>query len=187
MRKKKIIGIVLAAALVAAGLGGFAYANNGSLEPMTGQKLVGQGTYAEWEDNGILNYMDAYILLTNPDCVSEITIDRISVFTYDGILVYEDPLRVKVDGGWEEYTGPMKPHQTLETVLSFYDLPGGDREVDMVYTVEIFWTWADKKGLPLIGWISGALVRRDNGGELEFAGVTQMVNMEQIRTPEKVK
>ena len=168
--KKIIIAIVLAVVLLAGGLGGLAYAQ-GTHEPMTGQKLVGQGTYAEWEDDGILNYMDAYILLTNPDGVSEITIDRISVFTYDGILVYEGPLRVKVDGDWGEYTGPMKPHQTLETVLSFYDLPGGDREVDMAYTVEVFWTWTDKDGLPLIGWVSGALVRQDNGGELEFTGV----------------
>lgn len=187
---KKIIGIVLAVVLIAGGLGGFVYAQ-ATHEPMTGQKLVGWGGYAEWETDVILNHSDAYILLTNPDGVSEIAIDRISVFTYDGILVYEGPLRVKVNGNWGEYTGTMTPHQTLETVLSFYDLPALVREVDMIYTVEIFWSQTDEKGLPLIGWVTSSIVRRDaithTVIDMELGGVLQMVNMEQVLKPEKEK
>jgi len=189
---KKIIGIVLAVVLIAGGLGGVAYAQ-GTHEPMTGQKLVGQGSYAEWTYPGEtdVNHLLSGFFLTNPDCVSEITIERISVFAYDGTVVHEGSLRVKVDDTWEEYTGPLKPHETIQTGLESYDLPELTHEVEMWYTVEIFWTWTDKKGLPLTGWAGSFIVVRDaetdEAIEIIMWGATQMVNMEQKLTPEKAK
>ena len=184
MRKKKIIGIILAAALVAAGLGSFAYATNSSHVPMTGQKLVGQGACAEWTypDQTDVNHLKTGFFVTNPDCVSEITIERISVFAYDGTVVYEGSLRVKVDDEWEVYTGPLKPHETLQTGLEYYDLPELTHEVEMWYTVEIFWSGV-KEGLPLTGWAGSMNVVRDadTGEAIDIImwGTTQMVNMEQ--------
>ena len=147
------------------------------------QKLVGQTTCVEWEHDGILWSMPGGVTITNPDCVSEITIEGISVFAYDGTVVYEGPLRVKVDHEWEVYTGPVRPHQLLQSSLEYYDLPELTREVEMQYTVEIFWTWTDKKGLPLTGWVPIFTIKRDASTgdliDLEFGGVVQMVNMEQ--------
>ena len=147
------------------------------------QKLVGYGGYAEWEDDGIHKCLNTSFMLTNPDCVSEITIDRISVFAYDGRVVYEGPLLK-----WREeipWTEPMIPHETrsseLEQYVSGFEWPPEASEVWMNFTAEIFWSGA-KDGLPLTGWVSGAIIRRDAEGhliELELAGTTQMVNMEQ--------
>jgi len=153
------------------------------------QKLVGQGAYAEWTYPGEtdVNYASTGFFLTNPDGVSEITVEGISVFAYDGTVVYEGPLRVKVDHEWEVYTGPLKPHETLQTSLEYYDLPELTREVEMWYTVEVFWTWTDKEGLPLTGWAASMNVVRDAGGEaidIIMWGTTQMVNMEQVLKPE---
>jgi len=118
---KRLIAIMLAVVLIAGGLGGFVYAQ-GIHEPMTGQKLVGMGVYAEWTYPGGTNAtMSSGFMLTNPDGVSEITIERISVFAFDGTVIYEGPLRVKVDHEWEVYTGPLKPHETLQTGLEYYN------------------------------------------------------------------
>ena len=70
----------------------------------TQQKLIGHGVYAEWTyPDGTNTTIFSGFFLTNPDGVSEITIERISVFAYDGTVVYEGPLRVKVgDDGWGE-------------------------------------------------------------------------------------
>lgn len=146
------------------------------------QKLVGFGSYAEWEDDGIHKCLKTTLILTNPDCISEITIDRISVFAYDGRLVYEGPLLK-----WREeipWTEPMKPHEMRESELDQYvsgfEWPS-ESEVWMGFTVEIFWSGA-KDGLPLTGWVSGIIIRRDSAGhliEIELAGTSQMLNMEQ--------
>ena len=148
------------------------------------QKLVGQGGYAEWTYPGEtdVNYLSTGFFLTNPDGVSEITVEGISVFAYDGTLVYDGPLRVKVDHDWEVYTGPLKPHETLQTGIEYYDPPELTHEVEMWYTVEIFWTWTDKEGLPLTGWAASVIVVRDAEGraiDIIMWGTTQMVNMEQ--------
>ena len=152
-------------------------------EPMTRGKLVGQGSYAEWSYPGEtdVNHLSTGFMVTNPDGVSEITIDRISVFAFDGTVIYEGLLRVKVNDHWEVYTGPLKPHEIVGTDLEYYDLPELTREVEMQYTVEIFWTWTDKEGLPLIGWATSFIVVRDAEGlniDRIVQGGTQMVNME---------
>ena len=149
----------------------------------TQQKLVGQGSHAEWSYPGEtdVNYLSTGFIVTNPDGVSEITIDRISVFAFDGTVIYEGLLRVKVNEHWEVYTGPLKPHEIVGTDLKYYDLPELTREVEMQYTVEIFWTWTDKEGLPLIGWASSFTIVRDAEGlniDIIMHGGTQMVNME---------
>ena len=151
-------------------------------EPMTRGKLVGQGSYAEWEDDGIHKLLNAAFILTNPDAVSEITVDRISVFAYDGRLVYEGPLlKWREEIPWDE---PMKPHETrhsdLDQYLSGFEWPS-ESGVWMLFTVEIVWTKSHKGGLPLAGWVGSAIIRRDSEGhliELELAGSTEMVNME---------
>ena len=186
--KKKIIAIILAVVLVVSGFGGLAYAINGHAS-MTGQKLVGQGACVEWTYPGEtdVNHLDTGFFLTNPDCVSEITIERIFVFAFDGTVEYEGPLRVKVNDERDIYTGPLKPHETLQTSLSYYDLPEITYEVEMWYTVEVFWRWTDKEGLPLTGWAASWNVVRDAGGEaidIIMWGTTQMVNMEQELEPE---
>ena len=183
---RKIIAVLLVAMLVVGGLGGFAYAQ-GTHEPMTGQKLVGMGAYAEWEDDGIHKRCTTTLILTNPDGVSEITIDRISVFAYDGRLVYEGPfLKWREEIPWDE---PMQPHETRESDLDQYvsgfEWPS-ESEVWMNFTVEISWTKSHWRGLPLTGWVGGAIIRRDSEGhliELELAGATQMVHMEQKLKP----
>ena len=175
--------------LVAGGLSGFAYAQTNGHEPMTGQKLVSYGVYIVWTFPGqnYVNNLETGFLLTNPDCVSEIDIERISIFGCDGTALYEGPLRVKVNDHWEVYTGPLQPHEKIQTGLSYYDLPPINLEIEMWYTVEIFWTWTDKKGLPLIGWASTVNVLRDaNTGEaidIISWGAAQMVNMEQELEP----
>ncbi len=67
------------------------------------------------------------------------------------------------------------------------------------YTLEIFWSWSDKEGLPLIGWASeskraadpalrGLVTPESELWKLETShSRVPMVNMEQILTPEKVK
>ena len=118
MGKKQIIAIVLAV-LIGGGLGGFAYANDIQHEPLTGQKLVGYGAYAEWEDDGIHNCLNTSIILTNPDCVSTLTVDRISVFAYDGTCVYEGPfLKWREEIPWDEES--MAPHETRMSELDQY-------------------------------------------------------------------
>ena len=182
---KRIIAVMLAVVLVVGGLGGFVYAQDNSHEPMTGQKLVGSGVFAEWTyPDGPNAKMGTGFLITNHDCVSEITIDRIFVFAFDGTVVYEGPLRVKIDHAWEEHTGLVKPHETLQTSLEYYDLPEITGELEMIYTVEIFWRWTNKEGLPLTGWAWTSQVKRDVDTEeavdIAMNDMTQMVNMEQV-------
>ena len=185
MRKKKIIGIVLAAALVAGGLGGFAYANNNSHEVMTGQKLVGSGAYCSFplEVNGAHDFISSSFVITNPDCVSKITIDRISVFDTWGELIYEGDLLPLSDE--TPQSGLMKPHETRSIQLEEY-IPKDyttTSEAELVFTVEIFWTKSHEEGLPPIGWASNNIVRRDattgEAIEIKFGGATPMVNMKQ--------
>ncbi len=181
--KRKIIAVLLAVVLVAGGLGAFAYAQ-GTHEPMAGQKLVGMGGSSV--DGDI--YFEGILTFTNPDGVSEITIEQISIIKDDGTVVYEDSLIVKVgDDEWRVYTGPLKPHETLQTGLEYYDLPELTQELEMMYTVEIFWSGSHQQGLPLIGWSIIVLLELEVGGNVIIGPVsgwsTEMVNMEQKLKP----
>ena len=188
---KKIIAVFLAVVLIAGGLGGLVYASNNSLEPMTGQKLVGQGICGRQPlpDPETYETFNTMFIFTNPDCVSEITIDRISIFDYDGTVIYDS-----ARDGWIEdevtWTKPMKSHELRGIELSEY-LPSSEEEEFYTFcTVEVFWTKSHKEGLPLTGWASTGIVRRNTeGGILGFESMaeTQMVNMEQVLKPEKPK
>jgi len=164
------------------------------IEPMTGQKLVGWGGGAEWSwpDQTDVYQLKTGFFVENPDAVSEIDIDWVRIFASDGEVIYEGKLLVTVDDELVEYEGPLKPHEKLVTGLENYELPPpkSEAEISCAYTVEIFWSWTDNKGLPLTGWASSMIVVRDDGGEtidiLPWS-TTQMVNMEQVLTPDKPK
>ncbi len=169
--KKTIIAVVLAVVLLAGGLGGFVYASNNSHVPMTGQKLVGFGRLGLPPDGSWLSM--SWFNFTNPDCVSEITIERISLIRRDGTVIYEGPLlRLVRDENGEvvdeiPITESMKPHQIwgiggLSGFMKNPEAINPDRWLTFeearnlthnLYTLEIFWT-GNKKGLPLIGWAS---------------------------------
>ena len=213
--KKTIIAVVLAVVLIASGLGGFVYAQNNSHEPMTGQKLVGFGRLGLQPDGMWLSM--SYFNFTNPDCVSEITIEQISLIRRDGTVIYEGPLLrlVRDDDGQvvEEIpiTESMKPHQIrgiggLSGFMKDPEASNPDRWLTVeearnlrhnLYTLEIFWSWSDKEGLPLIGWASET--KRAADPALQGLGLDEselwkletshsripMVNMEQKLTPKK--
>jgi len=113
---KKIIAVALAVVLVAGGLGGFAYANSSSHEPLTGQKLVATSQFGSVHAYGGLVTYEALFTFTNPDCVGEITIEQISIIRGDGAVIYEGPFRRQTMEGGEvvdstPVTLPMKPHE----------------------------------------------------------------------------
>ena len=150
--KKIIIAVVLAVVLVAGGLGGFVYANNNSHEPMTGQKLVGGGGCSADEDA----FFETVIQFTNPDCVSEITIEQVSIVKEDGTVIHEGKL---LDREGYDWPMPLGPHEGGIIVLRDY-VAWHDEELDPEdfrdfppggYTVEIFWTKSHQQGLPLTG------------------------------------
>ena len=215
--KKTIIAVVLAVVLLAGGLGGFAYAQSNSHVPMTGQKLVGYGRLGLQPDGMWLS--GSWFNITNPDCVSEITIERISLIRRDGTVIYEGPLLrlVRDENGEVEYEIPitesMKPHQiwgglALGRFMKDPEASNPDRWLRVEetrnltlnhYTLEIFWSWSDKKGLPLIGWASetkraadpallGLVTEESELWKLETShSRIPMVNMEQKLTLEKAK
>jgi len=170
---KKIIAIVLTVVLIAGGLGGFVYATNGHT-PMTGQKLVGMGVFGPDPPDG---FFDAVFTFTNPDGVSEITIEQISIISALGTVIYEGPY---LDSYGKPYEDPMIPHAIRAIVLSNYITEPPAHA--MGYTVEIFWTNSHKKGLTLMG-IVYHMTETTADSSTEF-GTTQMVNMEQELEPE---
>jgi hypothetical protein len=188
--KKIIIAIMLAVVLVAGGFGGLAYAQSIEHEPMTGQKLVGWGPFGLAPTPSFLFL--ATFSLTNPDGVSQITIDRISIFAADGTVIYEGPPLLGMEGS--PLTTPLEPHQSVDIWLAGYVLgwPTGpvdplDFPVSDYYTVEIFWS-GEKKGLPLTGWSWMLTLDFDAEGNLantpSTTAMSLMVNMEQELEPE---
>ena len=195
---KKIIVIVLAVMVLTGGLGGFAYAQV-QHEPMTGSKLIGIGRVGTFQEGATTHIFRSRFAFTNPDCVSEITIDRISIIKADGTVIYEGPLLRQVVGGGEvvnsfPWPNPLGPHQSRFIVLSLYFPDPGDPDHDWMskqealsqehngYTVEIFWTKSNRRGLPLIG--HGATVKNTllPSGDEEISGYrNEMFNMNQRR------
>lgn len=154
-------------------------------EPMTGQKLVGLGACFKCppEPDGTYETFNTLFWWTNPDSVSEITIERISIFGPGGTVVYDSA----VDGWFDDqnWTEPMKPHEMGGMELNEY-LPSSFETEGMVYTVEVFWTWTDKEGSPLIGWATLGHVKRGTDGHIieQTSGFgMQMVNLEQKLEP----
>ena len=185
---KKIIVMLLALVLlVVGGLGGIAYAQNNSHQPMTGQKLVGMGGCSVDGDA----FFEGILTFTNPDCVSEITIEQLSIIKEDGTVIHEgelldrygDPLPMTLgphEGGIIVLRDYVAWHYGLEP-WAFRDFsPGG-------YTVEIFWSGSHQQGLPLIGWSITVLLELEEGGNVIIGTAagwsTEMVNMEQRLKP----
>jgi hypothetical protein len=145
--------------------------------PMIGQKLVGQGIFGPTTGDGDTIY--TVFSFTNPDCVREITIEKISIFRMDGTVAYEGPLLAGTG------TATMKAHETRGVDLNMYishnNSPG-------FYTVEIFWS-ETQKGLPLIGWSNTVIMTQDGGGNAEIKSLSQtlMVNMVQALEADKGK
>jgi hypothetical protein len=158
-------------------------------EPMTGQKLVATGEFGTVP--GIVQ-ADIQVSFTNPDCVSEITIDRVSIIRDDGGVLYEGPLS-GLNYIWGPYVGDvLGPHQTVIFFLR-QSIPDGNggwlSEGDALamplhtYTVEIFYSVSKKRGLPLIGRVTQ--LSAFPGNDLEAIGIWLMVNMEQRLKPKK--
>ena len=189
---KRIITILLALVLlVTGGLSGFAYAQVNGHQPMTGQKLVGYGPCMVDADI----YFEGVFYFTNPDCVSEITIEQVSIIKEDGTVIHEGEL---LDREGNPLSQTLGPHEAGAIVLSDYvaryyglgrwdyrDFPRGG------YTVEIFWTVSHKQGLPLIGSsITNTLELEEGTNKIidaKTAWETEMVNVKQVLTPEKTK
>ena len=148
--------------------------------PMTGQKLVGYGFFGGQyvEEFGGTVQAHTLFVFTNPDCVSEITIDRVSIFAFDGTVLYEDPLKVLKPGDEDPN---LEPHEVDAVELHDYIDP---QDSLMPVTVEIFWTGA-KKGLPLTGWTQTAYSIFDGDENLleVCVGENPMVNVEQKLKP----
>jgi hypothetical protein len=199
---KKIIAVLLAVVLVAAGLGSFAYAQVNGHEPMTGQKLVGMAALGHFDSGQVRRFAIATLGINNPDCVAEITIEKMVIIGEDGSVVYEGPfLRTPISNPSspdppEQMTRPLKPHEGWECFLAscIPDGEGGWLPADEVlnrprtqYMVEIFWS-GHKKGLPLGGGITPAslTVSLTDGQILsESFSVVIMGHMEQKLGPEE--
>lgn len=198
---KKIIAIVLAVVLVGGGFGGFAYAQS-QHELMTGQKLIGLGGHGTVDIPGAHLFFTSHFSITNPDCVSEITIKRISIIREDGMLIYEGPLLRQEVVGVEvvesiPLTEPMKPHQREIVAVQYYFPDPDDPDHEWMnrdeanalpadaYTLEIFWTKSHRRGLPLIGWSDQMKFKRllPDGEYMESGYRAQMVNMRQELKP----
>jgi len=180
--KKRIIAVVLAVVLVTGGLGGISCAQTNEYEPVPEQKLVGIGWYGtEPFAGGSLVFRPAFAF-TNPNSVSKITIDRISIFAENGEVWYEGPLLYP--DGKTPWTEPMEPHESRfffafpPSMPMLPDLTGPLNAI----TVESFWSWTEEEGLPLIGYHHSAFLRFDAEGnmiDVQFVLDLLMVNMEQ--------
>ena len=200
----KRLFILLTVLMLLAGLaGGYAYAQT-THQPMLGQKLVG------WGPAGVTLGADpsisaTLIKLTNPDCLGEIKIDRVSVFKDDGTVIYEGPPIVGAPGEeLTELTDPLQPHESANIFLPLYVI-AYEMGIDPLdfnenpppditewpnsayYSVEIFWNGA-KGGLPLTGWMWLGTIVQDSEGNynsLSTLAMSQMVNMTQVLAKSK--
>jgi hypothetical protein len=194
---KKLIVIVLAMVLVAAGLGGFAYAQVNGHEPMTGQKLVGHVVVGKIDLGEVHTAYHGAVTLVNPDCVAEITIERMFIIDEEGSVVYDGPfLRSLTDNPLsppEIMERPMRPHEVWECFLfscipdgeggwlPFYEVLDSPRTI---YKVEIFWS-GHKKGCPLSGGIAAVCqwVSQDGQVLTEALAVVPMERFKQRLKP----
>ena len=196
---RKTIIVTLIVVILLSVFGGIVYAQS-IHEPMEGQKLVSWGNVGIAPGNK--NYI-AYTMfsLNNPDCINQITIDKVSVFKYDATVIYEGPPLVGMQA--VELTTPLEPHQTIDIQLPYYILvfecgmdpnpstwPADPKDYwpDVSqYTIEVFWS-AVKDSLPLTGWAWMPLLGEDEEGNYTIplmSNTSQMINMEQISIKSK--
>ena len=149
---KKTITLLLGVALIVLGIGGIALAS-GILPhgQITGEKLVGWGPHRTHE-NEAGDTTNIYVMyqLSNPDCVSEITIEKICIMGQDGSVHYEGELLGRDDAAIPQV---ILPHQIRVIFLKWYGIEYGILgQTSTFYTVEVFWSQNGKKGLALSGW-----------------------------------
>jgi len=142
----KIIAITLALMVLATGgIGGLVYAQSGEHEPILGHKLVGAGVYGVTTGEEGSHRSTSIFTLTNPDCVSSIDLEQISLFDQDGNILYEGQLLLP-EGG---VLTMLNPHETYVATFSLY--LGASPSPGIAVSMEIFWSWSQEEGLPLIG------------------------------------
>jgi len=154
MKKKILLGL-LVAVLLAAGLAGGAYA--AIHEPVKGDKLIGFGSQGAVSPT---LHDSSVFFFTNPDCVNNIVIERVSIVRGNGTVVYEGPYLQILPDGTREPRPVLKPHMQFKIELWNW-MPDGSggwlseeqaREVPIAgYTVEIEWN-AKGETLPPMGY-----------------------------------
>ena len=92
------------------------------------------------------------------------------------------------------WTQPLKPHEQrfieIDSTMVYLRNQGYWDGDYIFFTIEIFWSCNHKEGLPLTGWSGARVATRGADGdliELTSGSATQMVNMEQVMTPKKIK
>jgi len=200
--KKVALVLVLVICLVALVAGGVTTLAQGDLhEPMVGKKLVGAGYlgYVELPHAQQMQWNISHFVMTNPDCVENITIERLSIIRGDGTLIYEGPFyatygvrnetnrTVDVNNVIREEVTTLAPHDTVDVVLAFIMPDGADGWLSYGdamnlfvygYTVEVFYS---TKGLELIGFAEHTKLVYEASLQLRTHALwsTPMVNMEQ--------
>lgn len=199
---KKVLLLLLPVILLLGGLAGAVYAV-GEHQPAKDQKLVGVGHLGEktypW---GSIKHQTVF-RFTNPDCVEEIAITKVSIISENETVIYEgpyidvtgpsnNPVRTVIDE-------PMSPHEVRNLPLFYYMWTGGGldpndltandnwlsssdaQDTDMAfYTLEVEW---EAKGAvsPLIGWQQFRRQEYRSDGTYRMAAESQMVNLKQRR------
>jgi len=187
---KRIIAVLLLIALVGGGLGGLAYAQVNGHEPMTGHKLYAMGSMGTYP-SGL--QVDLAVSFTNPDCVSDITIERVSIIRDDGEVMFEGKLSELPAS--PPYVDVLEPHQVAGIMVAFYipDGSGGWLSYEEAlalpprsYIVEIFYSVSQDGGLPLTGERHTAMRSLGEVDPSCFVTVP-MVNIEQVLEAEKAE
>jgi len=155
MKKKKLLTLLVIGMLVS-GFAGAVYAM-GEHNPAHGDKLVGFGTLGTvsptLKDSSVFFF-------TNPDCVNDIVIKRVSIISGNGTAVYEGPYLQILPDDTREPRRVLKPHMQFKIALWDWmpDESGGWLSEDEArelpirgYTVEIEWI-AEKETLPPMGY-----------------------------------
>ncbi|MFC1920007.1 hypothetical protein ACFLWX_04370 [Chloroflexota bacterium] len=168
--KRIIATIILVTVLLVGGVGGYAYAEVAH-PPMEGDKLLGiftHGTVTLTQVGDEIRYT-SWFTITNPDCTSSITIDRVSIIRSDGTVIYDS----STDGlptGWLSYS--ILPHE-IRLLSMGQHIP--IEEALAHYTLEVSW---HGKGSPLMGWQYTHRTQFMGSGNIEKTQTsTQMVNM----------
>ncbi len=197
---KKVLLSLLAVILLLGGLAGAVYAV-GDHQPAKDQKLVGVSNLGTKTFPWGSIELKPVFRFTNPDCVEEIAITKVSIIRANETVIYEGPY-IGVTGPSNNpvrtvIAEPMSPHEVRIIVLFDYmwtglgvdytNLTANDNWLTVgealaqeaaQYTVEIEWE-AEGAVNPLTGWqrTNRKEVRPD--GTYRMLAESQMVNLKQ--------
>ena len=123
--KKRILYILCAVVLISAGISAGVYAV-GNHQQVEGQKLVGCVPLG-FQTTGDQMGAESTIRVTNPDCVGEITINKISILKGQTLMYEGLPLTWDIVGGPPQYIRSedttlttLGPHEGFAIPLVFY-------------------------------------------------------------------